>query len=95
MLKHIVMWRLKEENKEANKIEMKSQLMALKDKVEVLKSISVEFNHKDATSANFDVMLYTEFVNFEDLAIYANHPEHLKVVDFIKSVVTERVAIDY
>ncbi len=95
MLKHIVMWRLKEENKEANKLEMKSQLMALKDKVEVLKSISVEFNHKDATAANFDVMLYTEFANFEDLATYANHPEHLKVVDFIKSVVTERVAIDY
>ncbi|MEK6450421.1 MULTISPECIES: Dabb family protein [Myroides] len=95
MLKHIVMWRLKEENKEANKIEMKNQLMALKDKIEALKAISVEFNHIDATQANFDVMLYTEFLNFNDLAIYANHPEHLKVVDFIKSVVTERVAIDY
>lgn len=95
MIRHIVMWRLKEENKEANKLEIKKRLLSLEGKIAELKSISVEFNLPEANAANYDVVLLTEFNNFQDLDIYANHPLHLEVVSFIKSVVSERVAIDY
>lgn len=95
MITHIVMWRLKDENKEANKLEMKRLLEGLKGKVEALESISVSFNDAQADPKNFEVILNTTFNDFDQLDAYAKHPEHLKVVDFIKSVVTERVAIDY
>ncbi|MTG96759.1 MULTISPECIES: Dabb family protein [Myroides] len=95
MVTHIVMWKLKAENKEANKLEMREQLLALKDKIVQLNEIRVEFNLPEADAGNCDVMLFTKFENFEDLDIYAKHPEHLKVVSFIKSVVEQRVAIDY
>ncbi|MGL4585363.1 MAG: Dabb family protein [Flavobacterium sp.] len=95
MITHIVMWRLKDENKEANKLEMKRLLEGLKGKVVALESISVSFNDAQADPKNFEVILHTTFKDFDQLDAYAKHPEHLKVVDFIKSVVTERVAIDY
>ncbi|EHO15196.1 Dabb family protein [Myroides odoratimimus] len=95
MITHIVMWRLKDENKEANKLEIKRLLEDLKGKIEVLESIAVSFNDPQSDPKNFEVILHTTFKNLQDLDIYAKHPEHLKVVDFIKSVVTERVAIDY
>ncbi|MEK6507298.1 Dabb family protein [Myroides sp. C4067] len=95
MITHIVMWRLKDENKEANKLEIKRLLEDLKGKIEVLESIAVSFNDPQADPKNFEVILHTTFKNLQDLDIYVKHPEHLKVVDFIKSVVTERVAIDY
>lgn len=95
MITHIVMWRLKDDNKEANKLEMKRLLEGLRSKIDVLDSISVAFNDPMADQKNFEVILNTTFKSLEDLDIYAKHPEHLKVVDFIKSVVTERVAIDY
>ncbi|WP_010249886.1 Dabb family protein [Myroides injenensis] len=95
MIRHIVMWRLKDENKEANKIEIKKRLLSLEGKIAELKSIAVEFNLPEISETNYDVILLTEFNNSQDLDIYANHPLHLEVVSFIKSVVSDRVAIDY
>ena len=31
----------------------------------------------------------------DDLKVYQLHPEHLKVVDFVKTVSTERAAVDF
>ena len=41
------------------------------------------------------MILESQFKNFEDLTLYTNHPEHLTVVNYIKTVVEQRVAIDY
>ena len=95
MITHIVMWRLKAENKRENALAMKEKLEALQATVTELLSIRVDFNSEAADAANFDVILTTTFSSFDDLAGYAKHPAHLAVVDFVKSVVTERVAIDY
>jgi len=39
--------------------------------------------------------LYSKFNTKEDLKAYAIHPEHLKVVEFIKSVALESKVVDY
>ena len=39
-------------------------------------------------------MLDTEFLSVNDLKTYANHPEHLKVSAFIRSVIESRVVLD-
>ena len=46
-------------------------------------------------SRAMDLSLYSEFENEEGLNLYANHPEHLEVVKFIKSVATDSKVSDY
>ncbi|MGM5631153.1 Dabb family protein [Apibacter raozihei] len=95
MIQHIVMWKLKEADKKENAQRIKKDLEALKDVISELEFIQVSFNMDIASQNNFDVILNSQFKSFEDLDIYAKHPEHVKVVEFIKSVVEQRVAIDY
>lgn len=95
MIHHIVMWKLKEADKKENAHKIKKDLEALKNIIKELKFIQVSFNMDIAPRNNFDVILDTHFNSFEQLNIYANHPEHLKVVEFIKTVIDQRVAIDY
>ncbi|MEN9751300.1 MAG: hypothetical protein RLZZ600_347, partial [Actinomycetota bacterium] len=44
---------------------------------------------------NADVVLEADFDSLEDLNIYLEHPEHVAAVGYIRSVVAERLAIDY
>lgn len=95
MLVHIVMWKLKnEENKMEIKNQIKTKLESLKPKIAQIKDIKVGIDLGKIEN-NYDVALYSEFENEEDLKIYSIHPEHLVIVDFIKTVVKERIAIDY
>ena len=99
MLKHIVMWKLKdsaEGNTQLQNAElMKEKLSSLKGKIKELKQISVGINSSKAPAENCQVVLITEFENFAAMDIYQNHPEHQKVVSFIKAVCCERRAIDF
>jgi hypothetical protein len=94
MIKHIVMWKFKEEVAEADKMEMKRQLESLKGVVPSVVSIEagLDLSKKEAS---MDMALYTEFQTMEDLTAYATHPEHLKVVEFVKPLVCERAVVDY
>jgi len=94
MLKHIVMFDFKDENKEENLIKTKKMLEALLDTVPTLKSMEVGINLSHESRA-MDLSLYSEFDNEEGLKLYANHPEHLEVVKFIKSVTTGSKVSDY
>lgn len=94
MVVHIVMFKFKDENKEINILKVKSELETLVDKVDVLKSLEVGINF-DETDRAFDLSLYSKFNSKEDLKSYATHPEHLKIVVFIKSVVNESKVVDY
>ncbi len=95
MIYHIVMWKLKEADKEKNAQKMKEGLEALKGRIKEAEEIYVRFNLDVAPENNFDVVLVSQFKTFEDLDIYQNHPDHQEVVKFIKTVVEQRVAIDY
>ena len=94
MLKHIVMFTFKDENKKENLIKTKKMLEALLDTVPTLKSMEVGINISQEERA-MDLSLYSEFENEEGLKLYANHPKHLEVVKFIKSVATGSKVSDY
>ena len=94
MIKHIVMWKFKDEVAEADKLEMKRLLEALKGVVPPLVDIEVGLNVAEGDAAK-DMVLYSEFASGDDLKAYAVHPEHLKVVDFVKPLVCERHVVDY
>ena len=98
MIKHIVMWKLKEfaegKDKGENAKIIKTGLENLQQKINELKFIEVGININNSPQA-YDVVLYSQFENVEDLNIYQNHPEHIKVGEFVKKVVNERVVVDY
>ena len=98
MIKHIVMWKLKDnargKSKEENSKELKEVLENLKDKIAEIKKIEVGVNINGSEAA-YDVALYSEFESSEDLSRYQNHPEHLKVVKLVNDIRDERVVVDY
>lgn len=94
MIKHIVMWKFKDEVSEADKLEMKRQLESLKGVVPSLIDIEIGMDVV-GKEASKDMVLYSEFANMGDLAAYAGHPEHVKVVEFVKPLVCERAVVDY
>ena len=98
MVKHIVMWNLREEakgkSKAENLLEMKSRLEALADKIETIRNLEVGLNFNEAQDA-YDIVLYTEFEDKAGLDAYQKHPEHIMARDFIRSVRLEKRVVDY
>ena len=98
MIKHIVMWKLKENaegnTKEINSLEIKRQIESLKGRIDKVLELEVGINFEES-SQSYDVVLYSTFHSKDDLNYYQNNEEHLKVVNFIKKVIEERIVVDY
>ncbi|MDC4241122.1 Dabb family protein [Clostridium tertium] len=98
MIKHIVMWKLKENaegnTKEINSLEIKRQIEYLKGRIDKVLELEVGINFEESSQA-YDVVLYSTFHSKDDLNYYQNNEEHLKVVNFIKKVIEERIVVDY
>jgi hypothetical protein len=98
MIKHIVMWTLKDSaegaDKAANAKKMKELLEALPGKIPCLRALEVGTDVFAASPA-CDVVLYSEFATRADLDAYQIHPEHQAVVAFVKLVVSSRSVLDY
>ncbi|MDQ7046009.1 MAG: Dabb family protein [Sulfurimonas sp.] len=94
MIVHIVMFKFKEENKIFNIELVVDKLRALGTSIKELESIEVGVDFNQSQRA-FDLSLYSTFKSKEDLKSYAVHPEHLKVVELIKSVTSEAKVVDY
>ena len=94
MVKHLVMWKFKSDVTEEQIQQMKSMLEALVEKVPSLVSMSAgrDFSRK---ARSWDFAICTEFKSQEGLSEYATHPEHVKVAEYIGSLVTEAAAVDY
>ena len=95
MIRHIVMFKLKEFQTPAAKMqEIKDKLEALINKIDVLKMIRVDFNCNPAET--WDIILTTELPTLEDVNTYANHPEHVAVAKgIIGPVKADRACVDY
>ena len=92
MVRHTVMWKLKEENKTENAMGIKNRLEALVDKISEIKSLEVGIIEN---GGEYDVILITSFDSYADLKKYDAHEEHQKVRAFVSGVVEKRVAVDY
>lgn len=97
MIKHIVMMRLKDigaiEKQEQLK-NIKSKLDALLEIVPSLKAMEVGLNFSKRDTA-FDLVLVSIFDDDEGLKAYAIHPEHIKVLDYLKEKLETTAVTDY
>ena len=91
MIKHIVLFKVNNKSKIDT---AKQMILDLKSKIPEIVEIEVfsDIGYDDSAS---DFGLITTFKNINDLDIYAKHPDHLEVIQFIKTIATERKAIDY
>ena len=94
MVKHIVMFDFKNENKQENLEKAKMMLEALVESIPTLKGMEVGINFSKEERA-MDLSLYSTFEDQAGLEAYATHPAHLEVVEFIKSVATASKVSDY
>ncbi|MFL6709764.1 MAG: Dabb family protein [Massilia sp.] len=98
MLKHIVMWKLKDHaegaDRAANAIEMKRRLDACANIVPGIITFEVSLA-APGLEATYDVVLYSEFADQAALAAYASHPTHEALKPFIGAVRAERQCMDY
>ena len=94
MVKHIVMFDFKNENKKENLAKAKILLEALLESIPTLKGMEVGINFSQEERA-MDLSLYSTFDDQAGLEAYAIHPAHLEVVQFIKSVATASKVSDY
>jgi hypothetical protein len=98
MIKHIVMFKMKDSAEGASKAEnaqrLKSKLEALDDMIDEIRFFEVGMN-LGGSNSTYDLVLCSEFDTQEDLYSYQRHPEHLKVVDFVGRTCENRIVVDY
>ena len=92
MIKHIVMWKFKE-NEEENMKKFLNGLNSLKKIIPEIKYMETGININPKNE--FDAILISEFETFDDLERYKNNPEHVKVSNLCKDIRLDRQAIDY
>lgn len=83
MVKHVILWTLKDElsaeEKQKVKAGIKEGLEGLQGKIPGMTEIHVYTNGLETSNA--DVMLDSTFETFEALKGYAVHPDHVAVAD--------------
>lgn len=98
MIKHIVMWKLKDHaegaDKATNAIKLKALLETCRNIVPGLTKLEVGLANS-ALEATYDVVLYSEFTDKAALDAYQEHPTHQAIKPFIGAVRLERQCMDY
>ncbi len=95
MLKHVVIWNLKDRSRKAEHVAtIEAALATMRGRIPGL--LAIEF----AADAGIDrqardVVLYAEFTDAAALAVYQEHPLHLAFKDVIGPLVQDRAAADW
>lgn len=97
MIRHTVMWKFKPYAEGKSRIEnmetVRDSLYALAPIIPEIRRMEIGFDVL-GTDASMDLMLLTEFSSLDELKIYAEHEEHLKVASYVKKVTETRVVLD-
>lgn len=95
MIRHIVLFKIKEGVPPTEADHLARQLAALKEKTGGL-MLEAHVAKDIVHAANsHDIVLNSLFTNLESLKSYQAHPEHVKVLDIIKKTCASTVKIDY
>lgn len=98
MIKHIVMWQLKDEaegaDKAGNARKMKQLLEACRGISPGMLKLEVALP-QPGLEATYDIVLYSEFTDKAALDAYSEHPQHQALKAFFSAVRTGRQCMDY
>jgi hypothetical protein len=98
MVKHIVIWKLKEEaegaDKHENAAKLKYLLETLRERIPSVCKLEVGIDFS-GTAASGDIVFYAEFADHAAFEAFKIHPEYQTVTDVLRSVITEGRFVDY
>lgn len=98
MIKHIIMFKLKDFGSESIKKqkleELKKMIDELGNTIKEIVCIEAGINFSTRNVA-YDLVLLSVFKTKEDLLLYSAHPEHQKLVEFLKDIKISSVVVDY
>ena len=98
MVKHIILWQLKDELTDSEKVSVK---LGIKDSLESLLGkipglLEIKVETVGLASSNADVMLYSVFENEDALNGYAIHPLHVAAADGkVRPFTKTRLCLDF
>ena len=97
MVKHIVLFQLKNEVPDNEKLavmqQFKAAIEALPEKISVIRKIEVGLNRNPSEA--WHIALYSEFDSLEDVKFYATHPDHVAAGKLLAEVKENRSCVDY
>ena len=97
MVKHIVMFKLKEILSAEEKLDVmnrfKVAIEALPAKIDAIRKVFVGLNMNE--SEKWDICLESEFDTLDDVKFYAAHPEHVAAAGILKDAKQDRACVDY
>lgn len=98
MIRHIILWKLKEDFSEKEKTEIKinakKALESLPGIIENIITMQVITDGLDSSTC--DMMLYSEFTDENTLKKYKKHPAHQNAANtFVRPNVSVRLCMDY
>lgn len=97
MVKHIVLFKLKDEVPAAEKLavmnQFKEAIEALPATIGVIRQIEVGLNMNPGET--WHIALYSEFDTLDDVKLYATHPDHLAAGKIIAQAKESRSCVDY
>lgn len=97
MVKHIVLFKLKAEVSDEQKLEamhrFKAAIEALPARIPVIRKVEVGLNINPAET--WSIALYSEFDTLDDVKFYATHPDHVAAGKLLAEVKESRACVDY
>jgi quinol monooxygenase YgiN len=95
MLKHVVVWKIKDESQRAaHAAEVKRALESLRGRIPGLRAIEVGLDIGYDAQAD-DVVLYSEFDDRAALDRYQSDPLHVAAKVIVRQYVTDRRVVDW
>jgi hypothetical protein len=98
MIKHVILWKIKDELSGENLIQAKRDakinLEGLAGKIDGL--IKIQVNIEVLPTSNADMMLDSEFESVEALNAYSIHPLHVEVANtYVRPITETRLCLDF
>jgi hypothetical protein len=97
MVRHIVLFKLRDDVPEAEKLRamnaFKSAIEALPPKISVIRKIEVRFNINPKET--WHIALNGEFDTLDDVVYYSTHPDHVAAGKLLANVKESRACVDY
>jgi hypothetical protein len=96
-IRHIVLWKLAAEDADTRALhaeQIAEKLLDLRGRIPEILAMQVGPNVAYPQS-NWDVALVADFADVDALDAYQVHPAHQEVVGFVRSVVSDRAAVDF
>ena len=97
MIRHVLTWKLLAEDSAERSMafaELAEGFGALPKLIPEIKMLQIGRDIEE-TDGNWNVALVIDFATTADLAVYQQHPEHVKVKQIVRRVTGERTCVDF